>query len=583
MVYIKISLTREENFATMKKDTDRRDLLCRRFFTAAASTAFGRKEQIMTFRKGKTLAAALLCAAALTGAASATYTDTAGHWAEGAIDRWSGEYGILRGYDDGSFRPDATITRGAFAGILDRFLRYQVEAAPDTFSDTAGDYWESPILKLNAAGVYLGNNGKALIYHDITRQQAVTMIARAFALGETEGDIPFDDAGDVAYYAKGYLVTMLKNGWLNDMGESGLLRPNEPITRAEVVNILSNLVSRLWQESGEYSEDVTGTAMVSAEDGVILHDMRIDGNLIIAPGVSGPVLLRDVALSGVITNFSGTEVIQEETPKDPEPDPDPGLKPGDPDTITYEGKTIPVLKGVPVNPLKAADFAWADGRLQYLGGLCRTETGIDVSAYQNRATPGGQIDWEAVAADGIDFAQVRIALRGTSSGTLHADAFYAQNIDGALAAGLKTGVYIFSQAITVEEAIEEADFVISLLDGRALTGPVTYDWEMKDSTYRVYGTEPEVATACAKAFCERIAQAGYEPMVYVSRYVGYFKFDLRELSGIPLWYPEYKYESTSPEKVCPQLYYRMDYWQYTNKLKVDGIGGNVDGSLRFYW
>ena len=117
----------------------------------------------MTFRKGKTLAAALLCAAALTGAASAAYTDTAGHWAEGAIDRWSGEYGILRGYEDGSFRPDDTITRGAFAGILDRFLRYQAEAAPDTFSDTAGDYWVSPILKLNAAGVYLCNKGKALI------------------------------------------------------------------------------------------------------------------------------------------------------------------------------------------------------------------------------------------------------------------------------------------------------------------------------------------------------------------------------------------------------------------------------------
>ena len=89
----------------------------------------------MTFRMGKTLAAALLCAAALTGAASAAYTDTAGHWAEGAIDRWSGEYGILRGYEDGSFRPDDTITRGAFAGILDRFLRYQAEAAPDTFSN----------------------------------------------------------------------------------------------------------------------------------------------------------------------------------------------------------------------------------------------------------------------------------------------------------------------------------------------------------------------------------------------------------------------------------------------------------------
>lgn len=532
----------------------------------------------MTFRKGKTLAAALLCAAALTGAASAAYTDTAGHWAEGAIDRWSGEYGILRGYEDGSFRPDDTITRGAFAGILDRFLRYQAEAAPDTFSDTAGDYWESPILKLNAAGVYLGNNGKALVYHDITRQQAVTMIARAFALGETEGDIPYDDAGDVAYYAKGYLVTMLKNGWLNDMGESRLLRPNEPITRAEVVNILSNLVSRLWQESGEYSEDVTGTAMVSAGDGVILHDMKIDGDLIIAPGVSGPVLLRDVALSGVITNFSGTEVIQEETPKE-DPVPDPGLKPGDPNTITYEGKTIPVLEGVPVNPLKASDFAWTDGRLQYLGGLCRTETGIDVSAYQNRATPGGQIDWEAVAANGIDFAQVRIALRGTSSGTLHADAFYAQNIDGALAAGLKTGVYIFSQAITVEEAIEEADYVISLLDGLDINGPVAYDWEMHDSTYRVYGTSPEMATACAVAFCERIKDAGYTPMVYGGTYVTYMKYDQGALADYLSWYPEYKSEKS--EKLCPTLVYHMDYWQFSSTRAVAGINGRVDMNIQF--
>ena len=535
----------------------------------------------MPFRQGRKLAAALLCAAALTASASAAYTDTAGHWAESAIDRWSGEYGILRGYEDGSFRPNDTITRGAFAGILDRFLHYREQAAPETFSDTAGDYWESAILKLNAAGVYLGNNGKALTYHNITRQQAVTMIARAFALEEGQGELPYDDAQQVAYYAKGYLVTMLREGWLNDMGDSGLLRPNEPITRAEVVNILSNLVSRLWQESGEYSEDVSGNAMVNAEDGVLLHDMKIEGSLIIAPGVSGTVLLRDVELTGAITNFSGAEVIQEETPKDPEPD--PGLKPGDPNTITYEGRTIPVLEGVPVNPLKAADFTWVDGRLQYTGGQCRTETGIDVSAYQNRAIPGGRIDWEAVAADGIDFAMVRIALRGTSSGTLHADAFYAQNIDGAMAAGLDTGVYIFSQAITVEEAIEEADYVISLLDGRQLTGPVTYDWEMKDSSYRVYGTDPAVATACARAFCDRIAQAGYQPMAYVSRYVGYFKFDLRELSGVPLWYPEYKYVSTAAEKVCPQLYYRMDYWQYTNKLQVNGLGGPVDGNLRFYW
>ena len=73
------------------------------------------------------------------------------------------------------------------------------------------------------------------------------------------------------------------------------------------------------------------------------------------------------------------------------------------------------------------------------------------------------------------------------------DAFYAQNIDGAMAAGIETGVYFFAQAITVEEAIEEADFVISLLEGHEIDGPVAYDWEMHDSTYRVYGTTPEMA------------------------------------------------------------------------------------------
>ena len=249
-----------------------------------------------------------------------------------------------------------------------------------------------------------------------------------------------------------------------------------------------------------------------------------------------------------------------------------------------DGKQIPYYKGVPVSTFGEGSFYWNEaGRLVYAGKDFSTRFGIDVSAYQNRAIPDKTIDWNAAKADGVEYAFVRIGLRGTSTGGLNADAFYAQNLDGAAAAGIDTGVYFFSQAITVEEAVEEANYVLSLLGGRQLACPVAYDWEMHDSTYRVYGTEPEVATACAKAFCDRIAQAGYEPMVYVSRYVGYFKFDLRELSGIPLWYPEYKYESTAPEKVCPQLYYRMDYWQYTNKLKVDGIGGNVDGSLRFYW
>ena len=173
----------------------------------------------------------------------------------------------------------------------------------------------------------------------------------------------------------------------------------------------------------------------------------------------------------------------------------------------------------------------------------------------------------------------RFGLRGYGSGSIMEDAFYAQNIDGAMAAGIETGVYFFSQAITVEEAIEEADFVISLLEGHEIDGPVAYDWEMHDSTYRVYGTTPEMATACAVAFCERIEEAGYDAVVYAGQYVSYIKYDQGALEPYLSWYPEYKSESS--ELLYPTLYYHMDYWQYSSKCSVAGIGGNVDVNLQF--
>ena len=84
-------------------------------------------------------AAALGTALAATSAAA--FTDTEGHWAEASIQKWSEEYSIIQGYEDGTFRPDNSITRGAFAGIMDRFLQFQTISQPETFSDTAGTYW----------------------------------------------------------------------------------------------------------------------------------------------------------------------------------------------------------------------------------------------------------------------------------------------------------------------------------------------------------------------------------------------------------------------------------------------------------
>ena len=148
---------------------------------------------------------------------------------------------------------------------------------------------------------------------------------------------------------------------------------------------------------------------------------------------------------------------------------------------------------------------------------------------------------------------------------------------------LRTAEFLWQEGHTAhatkEEAIEEADYVISLLDGLDINGPVAYDWEMHDSTYRVYGTSPEMATACAVAFCERIKDAGYTPMVYGGTYVTYMKYDQGALADYLSWYPEYKSEKS--EKLCPTLVYHMDYWQFSSTRAVAGINGRVDMNIQF--
>lgn len=531
-------------------------------------------------------------ALSLSVPASAAFSDTEGHWAQEAITKWSEKYSILQGYDDGTFRPDQSITRGAFAGILDRFLKFQEMSEPEVFSDIAGNFWEGSILKLHASGVYLGNDGKALASNTITRQQAVTMLARAFHMEPETVDLPYLDADQVAEYAEAYISEMTYRGYITDC-EDGYFRPLDPITRAEFLNILNHMIDVLVTDAEPVSGDAEGTVLVNSAEGAVLQDMYIPGDLILAPGVADDVLLIDVAMEGNIINFSQIEptIITLEEPEEPEEpekpevvDPilpeevyTPGKTTGT--TFLYDGKKIPVYKGVEKNTFEEGDFVWDGDRLKYTGRDYRTRFGIDVSAFQNRATEDETIDWDAVREDGVNFVMVRVGFRGTGTGSLNADAYYQQNIEGAMKAGLETGAYFFAQAITVEEAIEEAEYVLELLDGLELDGPIAYDWEMHDSSYRVYGTSPEMATACAIAFCQRIEEAGYDAMIYAGQYVSYLKYDQGAIEPYLSWYPEYKRETS--ESLLPSLYYHMDYWQFSDRCTIDGIGGRVDGNLRF--
>ncbi len=537
---------------------------------------------------------AVCLAAALAAVPAAAFSDTEGHWAQEAIDKWSQEYSVIYGYGDDTFRPDAAITRGAFAGVLDRFMKYRDASAADTFTDTAGNAWESAILRLNAAGVYYGDRGSARPVDPITRQQAVTMLARAFDISGQTRDLPYSDASQLAEYAQGAVAEMTVRGYITDCFD-GRFRPEDAITRAEVLSILNNMISVLIWEPGTYSADVSGTLMINAADGATLSDMTISGDLILAPGVTGPVTLNDVTLNGRTLNLSAVEPVfsysgaGETVLPDPPPEVQEGILPSEVyvptettgEFLEYGERQIPIYADAEASRLGEGDFVWNEDqtRLEYIGDDFDTRFGIDVSAYQNRSSVNEQIDWEAAAADGVEFAMVRIGLRGYGTGKLAEDAFYEQNIRGAMDAGIETGVYFFAQAITVEEAIQEADFVIERLQDLDIDGPVAYDWEMHDASYRVYGTTPEMATACAIAFCERIREAGYTPMVYAGSYVSYVKYDQGALEPYLYWYPEYK--NASSETLCPGLYYQMDYWQYTSKCRVDGIGGDVDANIQF--
>lgn len=549
-------------------------------------------------RLPRRLAAASLAAALMTTPALAAFSDTQGHWAGGMIEKWSQEYHIINGYDDGTFRPENPITRGAFAGILDRFMQFQQVSAPETFADTPGTYWETAILKLHAAGVYLGNNGRAQPGDSITRQQAVTMIARAFDVeGKDASALTYWDSDSISEYAKGPVAAMTELGYITDSWD-GYFRPTAPITRAEFVNILGNMVQVLIQNPEENSGDVSGTVMINSPEGGHLTNMHITKDLIIAPGVRSAVRLHNVKVDGRILNFSGIEPeiitdpkpVEPEKPVNPEKPEKPGIapeevyKPGEVtgEYITYSKNQIPVAAGVEKNRFRQGDFQWMEDypdRLEYTGRDYRTEFGIDVSAYQNRASENQTIDWDAVRRDGVDFVMVRAGLRGTSTGTIHEDAFFRKNVRGAMDAGLETGVYFFAQAITVEEAIEEADFVLNLLKEEKIDGPVAYDWEMHDSSYRVYGTTPEMATACAIAFCQRIEEAGYEAMIYAGQYVNYMKYDQGAIEQYARWYPEYK--GSQSELLYPTFYYQVDCWQFTSSCSIAGIGGRVDANIRF--
>lgn len=238
-----------------------------------------------------------------------------------------------------------------------------------------------------------------------------------------------------------------------------------------------------------------------------------------------------------------------------------------PDKIVYRhnGKYVyeEIDSTVPQNDYDWENFISSNGERYYVDeNGNRSQKGIDVSKYQ------GDIDWEKVAADGVDFAMIRVGYRGYGTGTLVEDEYFKQNVQGALDAGVDVGVYFYTQAINTEEAVEEAEFVLQLISGYDIAYPVAIDTEAVDSSSRTDQMTAEERTNVCKAFYDRISEAGYNAMIYTNINWLMTNLDPTALGDYDKWLAVYW--------SAPIFPYKFQMWQYTASGKVDGIEGNVD-------
>lgn len=185
--------------------------------------------------------------------------------------------------------------------------------------------------------------------------------------------------------------------------------------------------------------------------------------------------------------------------------------------------------------------------------------GIDVSRHN------GTIDWNAVKASGVDYVIIRCGYRGSSTGALIEDQNFRTNIKGATAAGLKVGVYVFSQAVDEVEAVKEASLAVSLVKGYNLTYPIFIDTEASGG--RADKIDKATRTAVVNAFCQTVASAGYKPGIYASKTWFEDKLNMGAVSGCKIWLAQY---SAAP------TYKNYDMWQYSHKGKISGISTDVD-------
>lgn len=205
-----------------------------------------------------------------------------------------------------------------------------------------------------------------------------------------------------------------------------------------------------------------------------------------------------------------------------------------------------------------------NNELEYVEGEeVISKKGIDVSKYQS------EINWKKVAGDGVEYAFIRLGIRGSTEGKLILDDTYKDNMEGALDNGIDVGVYFFTQALNKEEAVEEAEFVLENLEDYDITYPIVLDVEdVATNNARTEEMTMQDWTDVCIAFCDTVKAAGYTPMIYGNLKTFMLMVDLEQLEEYEKWFAYYGTPLYFP--------YEFSIWQYTSTGSVNGIKGDVD-------
>ena len=241
-----------------------------------------------------------------------TYSDVAGHWAQTAILRWS-DYGVLQG-SEGKFSPDGTLTRGQMAVILSRLLN--LPAAPSAgFTDVAADAWYADgINRCAAAGILQGSEGKAMPEDPITREQAMVMLCRALGIAaEDVGALAgFSDLSLVSDYARPYVAALVKAGVVKG-DANGLLNPLSKITRAEIVTMIDRLVGHYAKDAGAFVDASDGALVIVVAENVKIVNAPAGTKIIVAEKATG------LTVNGAAVSDDQTYIVPEEETKPTQP------------------------------------------------------------------------------------------------------------------------------------------------------------------------------------------------------------------------------------------------------------------------